>query len=158
MRGPISVRRFRNGEESALFDIFHSAVHQIARRDYTARQIAAWAPPILDADAWRGHIRALTPFVAVRGHQPVGYADLQSTGYIDHFFVSGDHPRQGIGRTLMTTVEGQARRLRLAEMIADVSLTAEPFFSRYGFRIVKRKTQIVRGVALPNARMCKSLR
>ncbi|MES1931000.1 acetyltransferase [Salinisphaera shabanensis T35B1] len=158
MTDPIRVRRFREGDEPALFEIFHSAVHQIARRDYTPRQIEAWAPRTLDENAWREHIRVLQPFVAVRYGRPVGYADLQRNGYIDHFFVGGDHPRQGIGHALMAAIETQARHWQLGELSADVSLTAEAFFSRYGFQVVERQSRTVRGVALANARMHRVLR
>ena len=85
MKESIRVRRFREGDEAALFEIFHSAVHRIAVVDYTRRQIEAWAPRTLDALAWRDAMRTLAPFVALRGEQPVGYADLQGNGYIDHF-------------------------------------------------------------------------
>ncbi|WP_369825877.1 hypothetical protein [Achromobacter sp. HZ34] len=38
------IRRFRLGDEPALFQVFHSAIHLIAARDYTPEQIEAWAP------------------------------------------------------------------------------------------------------------------
>ncbi|KAA8701490.1 GNAT family N-acetyltransferase [Pseudomonas cannabina] len=42
----------------------------------------------------------MNPFVAVLDDHIVGYADVQASGYIDHFFVSGFHARQGIGQRL----------------------------------------------------------
>ena len=158
MKESIRVRRFRAGDEAALFEIFHSAVHRIAVADYTPRQIEAWAPRTLDALAWRDAMRTLAPFVVLRGEQPVGYADLQGNGYIDHFFVSGHHPRQGIGGLLMARLEAEAERRHLQAMCADVSRTAEPFFARYGFEVVERRSRRLRGEELANAYMRKLLR
>jgi putative acetyltransferase len=36
------VRRFRPGEEPALFDIYYSAIHLVASSDYTDEQVNAW--------------------------------------------------------------------------------------------------------------------
>ena len=36
-------------------------------------------------------MQALRPLVAEEDGRVVGYADLQASGYIDHFFVSGKH-------------------------------------------------------------------
>lgn len=44
------IRRFNPGEELALFEIYHSAIHLVASRDYTEVQLNAWAPADLDQD------------------------------------------------------------------------------------------------------------
>ena len=49
----------------ALFEIYHSAIHLIASRDYTPEQIEAWAPRSLDPELWRRKIRDINPFVGV---------------------------------------------------------------------------------------------
>ena len=102
-------------------------------------------------------MRTLRPFVVEIKQQIVGYADLQSTGYIDHFFVAQHAARQGVGSLLMQHIDAQAKLLSLTELTADVSLTAEPFFARHGFHIIKRNRAICRGVILLNASMKKSI-
>lgn len=151
------IRRLIHGEELALFEVFHSAIHLIACRDYSQAQINAWAPAKVDHDLWVARMRGINPFVAESAGVVVGYADVQASGYVDHFFVSGRHPRQGIGRALMAALEAEAERMRLTAMTSDVSRTAEPFFRRFGFEVVERRSPVVRGVALPNALMCKAL-
>jgi len=151
------LRRFRAGDEPALLAVFRSSVHLVASRDYTPEQIAAWAPLDMDETRWVERMRGIDPWVAERDGAIVGYADLQPTGYIDHFFVSGHHPRQGIGRALMTRLLAEAGRLGLAELTSDVSLTAEPFFARWGFEVVARHERAWRGVVIPNASMRKRM-
>jgi putative acetyltransferase len=47
------IRRYQEGEESALFEVYYSAVHLIASRDYTPVQTQAWAPRNLDSALMR---------------------------------------------------------------------------------------------------------
>ncbi len=152
------IRRFSPGEEPALFEIFHSAIHRIACRDYTREQVDAWAPADLDSALWATRIRGINPFVAEIDGRLVGYADVQANGYIDHFFVSGHTPRQGVGTALMTVLEAEALRMGLDELTSNVSRTAQPFFERFGFVVVEQRRPVIRGVELPNALMRKALR
>lgn len=145
--------RHREGEEPALFEIYYSAIHLVACQHYTPEQVQAWAPRELDPELWRGKIRGISPFVADSDGQIVGYADLQPNGYIDHFFVSGTRPRQGIGSQLMRYLLDQAQALGIPELTSDVSRTAQPFYEKFGFSVVERRYPEVRGVVIQNALM-----
>ncbi len=80
----------------------------------------------------------------------VGFADLQADGYIDHFFCHHAHQGQGVGRALMQQIAQAADAAGLARPYSHVSLTARPFFERYGFRIVTEQGVSIRGVTLSN--------
>jgi len=186
------IRRFRLGDESALFQVFYSAIHLVAAREYTSEQIEAWAPADLDQDVWGERMRGIRPFVVElsgivsaakaedrRSSSPyaegtstmveglpdaasgqtiiVGYADVQANGYIDHFYVSGHHPRQGIGNALMARIHEEAARLGLTELTSDVSRSAQPFYAHHGFEIVELRYPERRGVVIPNALMRKRI-
>ncbi len=153
----VRIRSFHPGDEPALHAIFYSAVHQLAATHYTAAQLAAWAPADHDAGQWAERIRRIQPFVAEIGGSPVGYADLQPSGYIDHFFVSGDHARQGVGQALIHHLLGQAEARGIRALSVLVSRNAEPFFLRNGFTVAARQQVAVRGVILPNALMMRTL-
>lgn len=151
------IRPFRIGDEPSLLEVYRSAIHQVAIRDYTREQVKAWAPDAMDMASWINRIRNIEPFVVEIDGVAVGYADLQPDGYIDHFFVSGDHPGQGIGSALMQHLVETARSRNLAVMTSDVSKTAQGFFLKSGFQIVEHKHVTIRGVVLGNARMRKLL-
>lgn len=151
------IRRFQSGDETALRQVFHSAVHCVASADYSAEQIDAWAPASVDLILWGQHMQGLNPFVALAESEIVGYADVQQSGYIDHFYVSGQFPRRGVGTLLMHALHEEADRLRLRTLTSNVSRTAQPFFVRFGFEIVEHRSQAIRGVTVPNALMRKDL-
>lgn len=153
MKTTAHIRRYSPGEEPALFDVYYSAIHLVASRDYTPEQIHAWAPKDLDTVLWEKRIRGINPFVADVNGEVVGYADLQANGYIDHFFVSGNHPRVGIGSLLMKHLLREATSLGLSELTSDVGRTAQPFYEKFGFVVVEQRRPEVRGVVIPNALM-----
>lgn len=153
----MEIREFKPGDEAALFRVYYTAIHKIASRDYSHEQIAAWAPADFDMDHWGNRMRQLCPFVAELGHEIVGYADVQPDGYIDHFFVAGAYPRQGIGTQLMLRIHQKAKCSGLTELRANVSKTAEGFFALHGFHVAERRFPVCRGVPLQNALMRKKL-
>ncbi len=153
----INIRRYKPGEEPALFEIFYSAIHLVASGDYTSEQVEAWAPRDLDQVRWERKIRAINPFVAELNGVLVGYADIQSSGYIDHFYVSGEHPRRGIGSILMNRLFGEATLLNAHILTSDVSQTAQPFFRKFGFIVVEQRYPECFGVIVPNALMRRGL-
>lgn len=153
----METRRFKSGDEVVLFDVFLSSIRDIASHDYTPQQIKAWASEDIELNKWAQLIRSLRPFIVEVDGNIAGYADVQSNGYIDHFYVSGNYPKQGVGTLLMSCIHEEAKNLRLHELTANVSKTAEHFFLRHGFHVVKRGFPVRRGVTLQNALMRKEL-
>lgn len=94
----IVLRAYRPDDASALWDVFHSSIHQIAVADYTPSQLAAWAPATYDAALWAEKCARRRPIVASIGGQCAGYSDLQPDGLIDHFYVAGAFARRGGGQ------------------------------------------------------------
>jgi putative acetyltransferase len=155
-QSPFVIRAFRPGDEPLLHAVFHSAVHGLAAGQYTPQQCEAWAPTHYDVAQWNERIRRIQPFVAERNGQPVAYADLQTNGYIDHFFVSAVHARRGVGQQLMSHILELAAQRDVPSVQAHVSLSAEPFFARNGFGVLARQLVTVRGVLLDNALMART--
>ncbi|MDN7464298.1 GNAT family N-acetyltransferase [Burkholderia gladioli] len=154
--GAMRIRRAAPGEAPALLAIFQSSVRSLASRDYTPAQIDAWAPLAADAawcEAWRRRVGANHPWAVEIEARLVAYADLQPSGYLDHFYVAADAAGQGIGAALMRHLLGIAREQGIDCVVADVSLRARAFFERFGFAVEREQCVSVRGVSLRNARM-----
>lgn len=156
-RDAIVIREFCEGDEHLLWLVMRSAVHEIARSHYGPEQLAAWAPEVWQEDAWTALMRSNRPFVAELDGQIAGYADVQTDGYIDQFFVSGHAAGKGVGSALMRRIEERAASLGLRRLRSNVSLVAQPFFRRFGFEIEAEQEVVVRGVSLRNASMFKVL-
>ena len=72
-------------------------------------------------------------------------------------FVSPRYLRLGVARQLLGHVEAHARAERLTELTANVSITARPFFERYGFFVKAEQHPVIAGVQLTNYAMKKNL-
>jgi putative acetyltransferase len=154
----IALREFRPGDEPALRAVFESAIHGTARRDYSQLQVDTWAPRAYDAQAWAERVRGIAPFVALVDEAIAGYADVQPSGYIDHFYVAASAAGQGVGGALMRRLLARAAESGLTELTSHVSITAQPFFAHFGFEVVEHRIVSVRGVEMRNAAMRKRLR
>ena len=152
------IRPCAPDEELALLAVFQSSVHGLAARDYTPEQIEAWSPsepgPAMRAD-WSERVRSNRPWVVEVDGKLAGFADLQPSGYIDHFFVGAGFAGRGIGAALMRHLLETARARGITTLSAHVSLTAQPFFRRYGFVVEREQEPVVRGVALRKALMSR---
>jgi putative acetyltransferase len=151
------IRDLIPGEEADLRRVFMSSVHMLAGDFYTEEQLNAWAPAVYDKQKWTSKIIALRPFVAIVEDRVVGYADLQESGHIDHFFVSGDSSGRGIGSALMRHIHEVAAKRGLSQLSAHVSLSAEAFFTKHGFLVDERQAVVVMGIPIANSRMSKRL-
>ena len=153
----VVIRDYLDEDAAALRVVFESSVHALAAPYYTREQLAAWAPREHDREQWSARLSAIRPFVAEVDGNLAGFADLQDSGYIEVFYVSGDYARCGVATALMARIHAAALERNIVRLHAHVSLAAEDFFVRAGFEIQVRKDVERAGVVLRNALMSKEL-
>ena len=151
----MEVRKLQEGEEKELWELFYNTIHNVNIRDYDKNQIAAWAPDDLDINIALQKFRDIDPFVVIKDGRIIGYADIQSDGYIDHFYCHHEFQRQGVGKMLFAALEKEARESGVLEMYSNVSITARPFFEAMGFSVEKEQIIQVGDQQLKNYRMVR---
>ncbi len=151
------VRRYQAEDAQAIARLFRETIQKINSQDYSPEQIAAWVGKHEDLAAWRARLAVKNPFVAIQESQVVGFAELESDGHIDCFYVHHACQGQGVGTALMHAIEQAAQQADLKRLYAEVSITARPFFAARGFVILRHQMVSVGGVALPNSVMERSL-
>jgi putative acetyltransferase len=151
------LRPFQRGDERALHDVYYAAIHGLASQQYNQAQLDAWAPATYNVSRWEAKMQTLSPYVIEKDDTLIAYADLQDDGLIDHFFVSAENAKQGVGKWLMHHIVATAKAKDIPKLHAYVSLTAQPFFEKHGFALIKRQEVIIREVALTNALMERTL-
>lgn len=144
---PITIiRQFRPGDAPALLSLFRDTVRRVNSRDYGPEQVRAWASDEIAAAEWSARfLGRFVPVAEVDG-QVAGFAELESDGHIDRFYVSADHQGTGIGRALLQAIVAEARRLKIQRLYVESSVTARRFFERRMFQIVEQRTVVLRGV------------
>jgi putative acetyltransferase len=149
----ITLRTYRRDDAPALLALFRDTIRRVNSRDYSPPQIAAWASDEIDTESWFGRFAGRFVPVAEEAGCPVGFAELEPNGHIDRVYVSADHQRQGIGRQLLATVVNEARRVGLARLFTEASITARPFFEAQGFTVLAPQVVTCRGAEFVNYRM-----
>lgn len=86
----MEIRRYKPGEESAVWRVYFAATRESIARDYHADLIERWAPHDQDMDQWSARLAQKNPFVAVVDGEIVGMAEIETGGFIDYFYV---HPK-----------------------------------------------------------------
>jgi putative acetyltransferase len=118
----LEVRKFRKGEEIELWKLFYNTIHNVNIKDYDENQIAAWAPDDPDLNIVFQKFRDINPFVVIKEGKIIGYADIQSDGYIDHFYCHHEFQGQGVGSTLFSVLEKEVIKFGILAMYSNVSI------------------------------------
>jgi putative acetyltransferase len=154
----LTLRPFRSEDLPALVTLFHDSVHRVAAADYTPEQLNAWAPAEPDMERWRQKLGAEEVIVAELAGEIVGFCSWAADGHLDFLYVHHAYQRKGVASALYSAVERSLCARGIGRIHTQASLTAQPFFTRQGFRIVTQRVVPVRGCALPNAVMEKLLK
>lgn len=152
----MEVRKFRKGDETEIWELFYNTIHNVNSRDYNSQQIAAWAPEDFDMDFAAQKFRDIDPFVVIYKDRIIAYADIQSDGYIDHFYCHHKFQGQGVGTLLFKTLEQQAKEIGIVKMYSNVSITARPFFEAMGFVVEEEQNIAIGEQRLKNYRMIRA--
>ena len=153
----MEIRRYRCGEEEAIWEVYFQATHRSIGRDYHPDLLERWAPRDKDMNEWAERLAQKNPFVAIVGGRIVGMAEIEVDGFIDYFYVHPDWQGRGIGKALLATLEGEAGKDEADVIAADVSVTAKEFFLAQGFTVTEAKSNVILGHPAPNFRMEKKL-
>ena len=138
----IQIRDYQPGDFQQLCAIFIRAVTMTASQHYSPQQIAAWAQ--IDESRWREKLVQSQVRVAVINAQLVGFITCIEH-YIDMLFVEPEYTRCGVASTLLKPfIKSES------ELTVDASITAKPFFERYGFQVVKQQRVECRGTWFTN--------
>jgi putative acetyltransferase len=146
-----TIRAYEPRDAEATWEAFRRAVRETASRDYTAEQVAAWAPDTVDLPAWNERRLGADTFVATIDGRVVGFSDVRDGGLLDMLFVHPEAGGRGVARALVEAVIGRARELGLTRLHTHASRTARPAFERFGF-VVDRENpdNSVGGLKVPN--------
>lgn len=152
MTPPVLIRQFQTTDTPLLIALCRDTIRRVNSRDYSPEQVRAWAPDEVNHARWATLADRFT-VVAELGGVVVGFADLEADGHLDRFFVHADYQGVGVGKAMMGALTGEAERVGMPRLFAEVSITARPFFERSGFIVLAEQEVMVRGVGLTNYKM-----
>lgn len=147
------LRTYTPADCAALIELFRNTVHTSNARDYTDRQLAAWAPAVVDAADWnRSFLRHHTLVAEARGCI-AGFGDIDEDGYLDRLYVHRAQQRRGIATLLCDALE----KLSARRITVHASITAMPFFAGRGYQKIRWQEVERNGIFLSNCIMEKTI-
>lgn len=146
------IRDYGPADAAETARLFYDTVHAVDAADYTAEQLAAWAPEVPDTAGWNASFSARCALVAVLDGRIVGFGDMTDDGYLDRLYVHRDFLRRGVATALCDRLEAHAKGCAIT---VRASVTALPFFRGRGYATVARQQVERRGVLLTNYLMRK---
>lgn len=99
------IRDYRSEDCKELTELFYNTVHTINAKDYTKRQLNAWATGKIDLEKWDSSLSAHYSLVAVENNIIIGFGDIDSSGYLDRLFVHKDHQKKGVATAICNRLE-----------------------------------------------------
>jgi len=157
-RQKMTIRPYQPEDVQDLANIYYHTIHKVNTQDYSREQLQVWAPQTsLQTDRWAQKFAKTKPFVAIAENQVVGFAEFEPNGHIDCFYCHHEWIGRGVGSLLMKHIHKKANELGIARIFAEVSITAKPFFERYGFVTVTEQSVVKDGIELTNYKMEKNL-
>lgn len=154
MKEGISVRDYHADDVQALSNIYFNTIHKINIQHYTKEQLDVWAPTSsLETEGWAKKFLRTKPIVATFGDEIVGFAEFEPNGHIDCFYCHHEWIGKGVGSVLMKEILRRAKDNNIHLVFAEVSITAKPFFKKWGFKTITQQTIVRNGIELTNFKM-----
>ena len=162
----MEIRPYKTEDIQEIAELFYQTVHTVNAADYTDEQLDAWADGNIDLAAWDRSFQAHMTLVAVVTpseaedkkvvqEQIAGFADMDSTGYLDRLYVHRDFQRCGIASALCDRLE---EAVDAEQFTTHASITAKPFFEKRGYRVIREQQVERKGILLTNYVMGKILK
>lgn len=155
----LSAIELKHGAQENLEEmkcLFKDTILSTCRKDYSERQVKAWAKSSENSSRWLKMIENQFTLLAYEKDKLLGFISLKRN-YLDMLYVNRDFQGNGLAKLLLSEIELEAFRLKEPLLISDVSITAKPFFEKSGFQILQEQNVIVQGIEFVNYRMQKSL-
>lgn len=153
----MNTRKANQNDLRGILTLFEDTVSEVNKHDYSASQLEAWKSNSKEWGRWLNKISSQYFLVTEENHVITGFASITPEGYLDTMFVHKDHQRKGIAGSLIEALILYARENEISEIITDGSITARPFFEKYGFEVVKKQKVNRKGIAITNFKMRKIL-
>ena len=148
----MTLRDYTKTDCAELAELFYDTVHTVNDKDYTRKQLDAWATGEINLEEWDESFQAHLTVVAEMDGKIVGFGDMDKTGYLDRLYVHKDYQRRGVATAICDALE---QNTKAAEFTTHASITARPFFEKRGYTFVREQQVERRGKLLTNFVMRK---
>ncbi|WP_416049501.1 GNAT family N-acetyltransferase [Cupriavidus basilensis] len=132
-----SVRLAFPEDASAISSVIIGALRETNSKDYSP-EIIGLVEQNFSPTGIGSLISQRRMYVAASSREILGTASLDGD-VVRSVFVAPDHQGKGIGKRLMRVIEDYARDLGIESLKVPSSVTAESFYARLGFHVLREQ-------------------
>ena len=153
----ITIIRAKENDLDSVLQLYNGTVKIINSKHYSAEQIDAWLDDDTRPERFAKKINEQLFYVCKNEFDELlGFSSITEDGYLDLLYASNLHQRQGVGTLLLEQMLAAGKIYKFEKIVADVSITAVPFFRSNGFETTNEQSIERNGVKLTNFRMIKT--
>jgi len=150
----MEIRPYKPIDLEQIAQLFYETVHAVNIKDYTERQVNAWATGNINLKEWGTSFLKHLTYVATEKDMIIGLGDIDETGYLDRIYVHKDFQGQGVATAICNRLENE---IGTKCITVHASITAKPFFEKRGYHTIKFQEVEKQGIFLTNYIMAKKL-
>jgi putative acetyltransferase len=151
------VRPFLPRDTPHLRELFAQSIDELCAEDYDDDQRLAWISRAEDSAAFSKRLAAMVTLVIQVDSDYAGFASLKDNTVIDMLYVSPHYAGEGIGATLVETLERLAAGRGAKDITVASSETAVMFFEARGYVASSRNLVPIDDQWLSNTTLIKKL-
>lgn len=133
------IRKYQITDEDSTLMMISKSIRETNQKDYNQKQIEVWSN--IDKQKWKKSTLNNIALVAINSSGVIGFADMSTSGYLDHLFVHPKYQRQRIATSLVNKLE---QTITSSEYSTYDSITAVPFFEKMGYHIIRTNRALLR--------------
>ena len=141
------IRKYKTSDCDKMAGLFYNTVHSVNAKDYSDKQLEAWADGNVDLREWDRSFLQHTTLVSIENDEIVGFGDIDSSGYLDRLYVHKDYQGKGAATAICDELE---RAVQGRNITTHASITARTFFEHMGYVVIRQQEVIRRGIRLTN--------
>ena len=146
----LEIREATQEDLPEITALFRDTVRAVNSRDYSDKQIEAWASAAEDTKKWQDRIKKCYFLVAELNDQIVGFSYLKNGNYLDGLYVHKDFQRQTIASKLLRIMESRVSMNGFDIIKSDISITALDFFDSHFYEVEKKQKKSMKGMVFDN--------
>jgi len=152
----MQIIKYDKKYQKTIPKLFTNTIHKTCNKDYTKEQLNAWANPNINYEVWEKRLNKTKPYLAILDEKLVGFAEFYED-YIDCFYVHHEYQGCGVGKMLINNIFKIAKEKEQTSLRVNASITAKPFFEKFGFIEVKKNKVERNNIELVNFSMEKKI-
>ncbi|MGY4789698.1 GNAT family N-acetyltransferase [Pediococcus pentosaceus] len=144
------IRKYQITDEDSTLMMISKSIRETNQKDYNQKQIEVWSN--VDKQKWKKSTLNNIALIAINSSGVIRFADMSTSGYLDHLFVHPKYQRQRIATSLVNKLE---QTITSSEYSTYASITAVPFFEKMGYHIIHTNRALLRNTYFLNYKMVK---